>query len=376
MKSLTETQYRNVLILLTIPLLVFSKIFQFSFLPEKYFYDSSNILRYMQFMPKYVDGSYRFTVNFFKSINRFGFSSLFEWSIALTVVFGFIIYCVVCKKCRNMNDLKLIYIISTVFLLGVYVFNISKDIIQLLIFFAVAAVVSSKLFVGTGTKLIGVVAIFVFESMIFRSYYVLVALFTVYFYCVFAHMQKMNKKMEAKQILMMLLFTVVVVWGFMLITKIVDDKLYVELMTARSKVNINRLRSADARTAIFDMLPSDGSLWKWILNYVINAVRMMFPLELLTKGIKYIPFVIFQTISLVYLVVGFKKLQYVKNSAFVLSLCVYCAYLLTSFVFEPDFGSWIRHETACFPIFMNIVFCSEKGLDCYERNQYGGNEKN
>lgn len=361
MKSLTEIQYRNVLILLIIPLLVFSKIFQFAFLPEKYFYDSSNILRYMKYMPDYIDGSYGFTVKLFKSVNWMDFSTLFEWSVALTVVFGFVVYYLVYKKCRNMNDLKLIYIIATVFLLGVYVFNISKDIIQLMIFLAVACVISSRLLGGNGAKLIGIVGIFIFESMIFRSYYILVALFTVYFYCVFAHMQKKQKKMEVKQILRMLLFTVIVVWAFMLTAKIVDDKLYIELIMARNKVNINRIQSADARTAIFDIFPAGGSLWKWMLNYVINAVRMMFPLELLTKGVKYIPFVIFQTISLVYLIVGFKKLQYVKNSAFVLSLCVYCAYLLTSFVFEPDFGSWIRHETACFPIFMNIVFCSEKG---------------
>ena len=54
-----------------------------------------------------------------------------------------------------------------------------------------------------------------------------------------------------------------------------------------------------------------------------------------------------------------------------LALYIYIAFILGSATFEPDFGSWVRHEAATFPILMivtKIVQMDEKIEQEYERN--------
>ena len=47
----------------------------------------------------------------------------------------------------------------------------------------------------------------------------------------------------------------------------------------------------------------------------------------------------------------------IGQSEHLLALSVFTAYILGSFLFEPDFGSWVRHEAATFPV-LHMIACS------------------
>ena len=92
-----------------------------------------------------------------------------------------------------------------------------------------------------------------------------------------------------------------------------------------------------------------------MIDYVINAFRMMIPIELLLKSPGYAPFFIYQIFILMYL---FKALANIKamDKKVVVALSCFVAYFFGSVVFEPDFGSWVRHEATTFPVFQLLVY--------------------
>ena len=119
------------------------------------------------------------------------------------------------------------------------------------------------------------------------------------------------------------------------------------VLGVREKVNLHRLESPDARTIISDWLDKDGMIFLYI-NYFINTLRLLFPVELLVKGIKYFPYIVFQ--------IWFtKKLWNWKNIKEDKVILLY-SFILIGGIFEPDFGSFLRHTVPYFIIIQNILF--------------------
>ena len=78
---------------------------------------------------------------------------------------------------------------------------------------------------------------------------------------------------------------------------------------------------------------------------------MLFPIELLRLGLKYLPYVIYQVIISLFVVktlITMKENTNTRN----LALYIYLGFLCASALFEPDFGSWVRHEAVTFPILL------------------------
>ena len=85
------------------------------------------------------------------------------------------------------------------------------------------------------------------------------------------------------------------------------------------------------------------------LDYLIMLVRMMIPVELLTFGPKYWPYVAYQVMITFYVIMALKNIKRNHKSKNV-ALYVYLGFLCGSATFEPDFGSWVRHEAAIAPV--------------------------
>ncbi len=347
----------NILLLLVYPLSVVAKIFQFLVLPDKYFYDSTAILNLMNnsFLEYTVgDSSYVFTANFFRIINLFGFSSLFEWAMFISFFANiYIIYYF--KRNRVKNYFELIVACCFLFLLNIYVFNISKDILQFMFFIAIFNTIKSDR-IPVWAKHILVVFLFVLESIFFRSYYILTAVFYV---CAAIGLPYL-RRMEKKGLLVTFLSIGIVIYLFLLASSVIVPEQYSELINVRNVLNLYRVGSADASTLILNLINDNGSLLIYILNYFINAFRMMLPFELLTKGFLQIAFMLFQFICTF---VFFKKLKlyYAFNDFGKAAINVMIAYFLTAFVFEPDFGSFVRHETTTFAVLYSCLFSTETG---------------
>lgn len=331
---------------------IFVKAIQYKVFPAKYFYDSTSILnKTMQSFQ--ADKAYTFTANFFKTINIFNFTTLQQWSWLLGILFTIVLIIILVKN-KKYNIIQFGYIIVSVFLLNVYVFNISKDIIQFIIFLIIYLVLKNEKFTNF-KKLIISSLILSLEAVYFRVYYLIMAIIMIDFYIIYDLFFKnrfYNKKKKFKIIIM----TLFLLFAEIFVLQLVSSDNYESVMMARSSVNLVRENSLDAVTMINDPFGLNSNYIIFICNYIINFLRLMFPIELLFKGYKYILFIIYQ------MFISFNLIKYLKNikDESVLWVITALSFIMISAIFEPDFGSFIRHESSMFLIILQINMITSK----------------
>ena len=81
----------------------------------------------------------------------------------------------------------------------------------------------------------------------------------------------------------------------------------------------------------------------------------MFPIELIVKGIKYIPFIIYQ----IFISINTLRLGKNLNNNNILIFATIVSFIMISAIFEPDFGSFIRHESALTLLLLEINVINE-----------------
>ena len=155
----------------------------------------------------------------------------------------------------------------------------------------------------------------------------------------------------------------VAVFAFFYASQFVAHKDYVNALNARDGTTET---NEGASTSIENPIKVDGNLGIFMYDYVINAVRMMVPIELAFKGMFYLPFVVFQFFILYYYFKTIKNIKSLDDNMIVVVAC-YSAYFFGSVVFEPDFGSWVRHEAATFPILQLLAYKSNSYKNLEEK---------
>lgn len=322
------------------------KVFQYNLLPEKYFYDSQKILRIMG-GSSFTDKAYTFTAEFYKKINIFGLSSIVEWSIFISIIF-LIIFILIFSK-RVLEDTQVVYVFVSFALMNIFVFNISKDAIQLSIFLIIYLFfVSSK--IDELKKVIIASVILMIESFYFRTYYLLMGILVISFYIIFKFFfyqnnHKKGAKKTGKMLLLFFLFFMVLIF----ILQKMSSENYNLLINARSSSNLYR-DNTDTTTIINDLF-NNTNFGGFIINYIVNSIRIMLPLELLTKGIKYVPFILYQ---LFFSFILFRNIKRINISTLPY-LAILVSFIMVSIIFEPDYGSLIRHESVLMLFVLQLI---------------------
>lgn len=322
-------------------------------LPTKYFYDNTRIVSMVNkdgLIPSWA-GSYETTANVFSFLNILNFHSMVEWSFALGVVLTSLISLFIFQNCV-LDITQEVFWLCCIVLLNIYVFNIGKDSIQFCFFYISYLVTMTHL--SKNIKMIIIFIIFYIESIYFRSYFILVSVFFIAISLLTFRTQLSYRKIKVSSYYFYILL---IVYAFLIISSIAFPDQYDDVANVRAGVNEGRESAADAATLISNVIPGN-TLIIALINYPINAIRMIFPIELLLKGITYIPFVLFQIIATIFFIRYSKDIlnRTIVDSTNILLYSIYLAFLLTSFFFEPDFGSWVRHEMASFPVFQYLFF--------------------
>ena len=327
----TTRRFLTTLVVLT---LFAAFAFKFLFLPDKYFYDSQHVLDVMYNPNAVTDGSYSFAANFFNFFNFFNINSVIgRSSIILVLTFFFVLYI---NKKFPLNGLgSNIFYFCTIFIMEIYVFTISKEFVQflfyILIFLVCYNVKNSKLCNILLYVILALIGIF------FRSYY-LILLGCVVIYD-FLRMFKVSRGIR------MTAFVVLIVAG-LAVAQVILPNQYNTLVSIRHVVNnggdISNMQ--DRATLILDVINNpNNNLFIFILNYIINFIRMVFPIELVIKGkLLYLFFTIYQIITVSILFTIGKNEKYLSLRARKIAKIVFFYFCVLA-IFEPDFGSFARH---------------------------------
>lgn len=338
------------------------QIMKFEFFPEKYFYDAATVQSMMQKSIVIVPGaSYPITAWTFNLLNRiFPVDSQLMGSLTIWVL---VILPCGWLAAHCMRVIWSDYILFAVYcvLLPVFVWNTQKEALQLVPLFLIAFCIIKSDF-SQYTADILIVSLLLLWGVVFRIYYIIIAVGTMTLMILYHFpWEKRTKRQRMLSFLVLLVGVVMLLF----VVKTCFPKLLFEVFGVRTDINLARIGSSDANTIILDLFENkDNSIILYLINYAIAAIRMFFPVELLFKGIQYVPFIILQMFWDVLLlrqireaikcrIAGSKRLTQIRF------LTVIISWYLVSFLFEPDFGSYIRHQTAMFPVMFPLLTSQE-----------------
>lgn len=351
-------QNRDLALQLMIPTAILAKIIYIFFLPDKYFFDSWRMIDMLINGEKSVSGweSYQSTVDFHEAINIFHFTNINQFSIWYGAVMTIVIMLIV-SKTKEMQMQDVLFTLMATGVLNIYVFNLNKEMIQIFYFFALYLIISLPIR-NTFIKIVACAAVYYLESINFRAYYILMAAMTILMYCIFIRLRKM-KYIGKRQILAVIILCFAGIFVFFYASQYVAYDDYLEALNVRDSSTSTILGTGGASSAIYNPIEVNGNLGIFMFDYVINAVRMMFPIELLFKSPGYAPFVVYQIFILIYVFQTIKNIQS-SDKKLLVALSCFAAYFFGSVVFEPDFGSWVRHEATTFPILQLMAYKSNQ----------------
>lgn len=351
------------LILACLPIVyIVAKVLVMKILPVKYFYDSLNIMSMMSSNLSYItrDKSFQFAADVFSFINSiFGFlniTDINEWHILLGLVFV-VVFTILVFSAGEPTSIETIYLLAAFGLLEIYVFTISKDLCQFCIF-CLIVVFYKCLPKNKNIAIVCAAIVLGIEGATFRTYYWLIAFMFIALVLLFRSITASKSLTSRKQLVRLVCTMFGIVLFIILVSFYFAKPYYLDLATVRDATNGYRLNSADARTVINNLVAPELITTNPIvlfINYAINAVRMLLPVELLTKGAMYIPFCVFQIATTYFIARALLVALESKNREVIFFLSVYLAYISISVMFEPDFGSWVRHDIATFPILLYLI---------------------
>lgn len=299
------------------------------------------------------DGS-RLTIFIFSLINKvFNFSTYLQFEILITIIWNLILFFIIFKLKKKLNLFQFLFIIASIAVLNIFDFCLAKEPLQMLFFIAIYLIICSK-----NNRLKNILKffltffIFLAVALLFRKYYVLIAFLFMLIYIIYIILKKINLKRY--NFIIAFVFILLAIFIFLIISSIFMPNQYKELVRVKERISM-------ADSAIHGIAEKVDNINFFILivDYVVVSIKLLFPIELIFLGIKYLPYIFYQFLISYFVIksmISLKQNDENKN----LALFAYLAFLIGSSMFEPDFGSWIRHEAVFCPIL--FIICGAKNI--------------
>lgn len=312
-------------------------------LGPQFFADTNGIIRMIKYNIN-VGGSFYLTARFFSPIY---FQNVYVMRSVLFITTLFPILYYTFKYPANNVRVYLVTFPLMMILFNIYNNDISKEYIQFWFYFIILGILSLK---DEPLKYMLITILFLAFALVFRIYMLLILLFFIFLKILTSN--SVPTKLKISMVILVIIFSL---FYDMFIPRKLD--IINQVIQIRSIVNDPRILSGEnVNTMINDILPNKSSLVVFIANTVINLLRIMFPVELINKlGVKYLVAFVYQLIISAELI---KKLIYSlkQQSKIPDSLILIFAILLTQAVFEPDFGSYLKHQSAYVLLYYVILY--------------------
>lgn len=294
----------------------------------------------------------------FDSFNFIGMDHYIEWEVFITILFNIITFAIICNFYRNNKRVTLLengFIYLNIAILNIFCFCMAKEPYQMIFFVLMFLAITA--FKTYRAKTIALYIALIISILYSRKYFGLVLMYCgVIQYVVTRWMSKIDtSNKEGRKQLLFSIVGLLVFFGlcqYLLLTvvSVVDPATYLEM------IRVNNREGAGSVSEIAPIF-STSNRALFTLDYFIKILRLMFPIELLLKGkITYVFIIVYHFMLFLFLVKSFIQ-HNIANSdnSQKLALYLYVAFWLCSAAFEPDFGSWIRHEGVAFPVILLLL---------------------
>lgn len=332
---------------LAISFLIFLAIYKENLIPKYFFFDANTIADFIQYAKELIPGdSFANTALFYKVLGVGRQSLAFSIVSAAIIVFGFFLY--VKNKARELNFVDIALLYFYMLLSVIYMTLLSKD-------FIVFLVVMPLLFLsrkGTGGILCWTI-IAAFYAFYFRTYWFLFigVFWGLYIICGF--ISKTNNLL------------IICIFSLLFLAIVLQLSLGVDVDNFRKIVNDVRLDQGNenANSMILPFLSGGGLIIGWV-NVSLTWISFMIPFPLIMSLSLYYIIISLLVIMLYYkfwsaLKIELSKDKKKRNQPCVVISCVILAFTLTQSLFEPDYGSYVRHLAPFYPLFFYVIFANK-----------------
>lgn len=320
-------------------------IFSQQFLPSKFTYDAALIREYMATRDLWIGLSLDSWVNTARVLTLvFG---LLSEALAIPLYFAFLLLLAV-RVLDVFNVDKVRYHLlagAWVVCCALFLSQPSKELVALpvALFLCLARTPLARL---------AAAVVFLGYAALFRQYWVI-----CYFYFV-CTLISLRLHVAGRPRLALILFLL----AFMVPFVAAQVAGQPPLTEARMMVNVDRIDSPDARSAFSNAFENSG-MWTDAANTVLAWLYMNIPLAMLLDTTPhYVFFALFQLATLVLFSDGcasyVKQARQLHDQGTTYPRCIafVVAYSLTQALFEPDFGSFLRHEMILMVPILIVVF--------------------
>ena len=320
-------------------------------LPARFSNDGDLVLRVAQGQNPYpVDRSYANTAAAYRLLGL-------QNSAELTALFGcamVLIALVIATTLGTRGSFKLrhLYVgLAFIVLGGVFLTWYSKDVFTLVV--VIVTLLVLKFSPGRWWLIVLTMAIY---AAVFRTYWLLIAAVTSGF-IVLAYRRRHSARRYLLRLyglaqIFLLLFCVT---APLLIGRSAN--------TFRSELNADRAGALDSVTIISPFVSGDLPLSSYI-NAALTQVSLLIPWPLLMMGSQYVIYAIGIFALWMTLVIttirSWKRLSPKDRHATHIGLSVLWAMLTVQAIFEPDYGSYLRHLTPMLPVILAVTLIASR----------------
>lgn len=295
----------------------------------------------------------------FQKFNWLGFTTYEGFEVGITIVFNAILLYLLHSFLRSKQFMDLgemCFLAFCVGVLNIYTFVLSKEPVQMLYFMMLFFVLRTDM--EEAKKWMWCIVALMIIIVASRTYFVLMLMFALGIRWMYIPVTKWFKGKFIYTFAFLLLLSGVAYMAFLFVCQGARPDDFAELIRVR-------LRNAEGTTTVIQAVIPSENIPMFSVNYVITILRLLFPVELVRFGPQYMVFVLFQ------LMISVVAISSLKNYADCsptkkIATCIFWGYILCSATFEPDFGSWIRHESATIPF---MLFMLEKNEEEEEENE-------
>ena len=289
---------------------------------------------------------------FFKVIRLICFNlpdDFYSFEVAITILFGFIMVLILTKSKPYIDLTEASFIALVVIVNSVYCFSLGKEAFQMVYFIALFLCLKSEYMLPKKKLLISITIILISVAT-FRTYYALIVVFMISILLCTQFVLTYTQYMNWKRITLLFVLISFTYFIMMAVLMVVNGGLYVRFKDSLLYASDATSSSNTYIENIIVPYLGDNIIGLW-LEYIIVVIRLSMPLELISLGIKYWPFILYQVLMTYYAVKGIATIRE-NSSTKNIALLIYIAFLFASASFEVDYGAWIRHCAVTFPILL------------------------
>lgn len=357
MMDFRKITYNHLLFLLFIPVVVTAKILRWTVMKASladdgigYHYIKDICEKTSDFLileTSRVDVATHNAIYIYHLFNWFDCRTYSEFEIAITITFNIVLLMLLIDfslRNRHITKSQFFFLLFFIGVMNVYTFTLSKEPIQMLYFILVYIVLRTNKSANSKWRIIiGIILLIVITT---RTYFILMLMFTLIIrYSISTITRMVNNRFWETFICFFLMFGIVY-FCFLSVCEVMKPDEFAELIRVRT-------RESEAVTDMRNILPTTN-LVMFVLDYLIMVLRMLFPIELLRFGLKYVIFVIYQVL-ISWMMLKTLREYSMNTRTKNIAVALYWGFLFCSATFEPDFGSWVRHESVTIPFMLFVL---------------------